>query len=207
MARPSTPTAAGSPVTGPSTPTGAGARSSGIGAALIAIIGPIAAAGLFVAIPAEESGRKVEATVQVDGTIAVHHVSGRQYLDAYLDIVGVATACDGLTRGVKLGQHYSEEQCGALLERELLEHATHVMACTPGLKPAGHDQQRIAAVSLSYNIGWPRYCKSTAVRRFNAGQYAGACDAFLMWDKAGGRPVLRARRERERARCLKDVAR
>lgn len=196
------------PVAGPSTPTLPAAKKQprGVGAALIAILGPIAAAGLFVAIPAEESGRKVEATVTAAGTIDVRNVSGKQYLDSYLDLVGVATACDGLTRGVKLGQHYSEEQCAALLEAELVEHATHVMQCTPGLRPNGHDHQRIAAVSLSYNIGWPRYCKSTVTRRFNAGQYAGSCDAFLMWDKAGGRPVLRPRRLRERTLCLKDVA-
>ncbi len=39
---------------------------------------------------------------------------------------------------------------------------------------------------------------------FNAGDYEGACNAFLMWDKFHGKPLrgLTLRRQRERARCL-----
>lgn len=61
-----------------------------------------------------------------------------------------------------------------------------------------------AAVQLAYNIGVERFCKSTVARRFNAGDYAGACDAFLMWNKFQGRELrgLTERRKRERARCL-----
>lgn len=180
-----------------------------VGAALIAILGPIAAAALFMAVPKEESGRTVSATVAPDGkSIVVRNVSGRQYLAAYLDDVGVATACDGITHRVKLGQRYTEEQCAALLEGELVAVAYQIMACTPALRAPGRDYQRVAVVLLAYNIGWPRYCKSTVDRRFDAGDIAGACDAFLMWDKAGGRPILRPRRERERSLwCLRGVVR
>ena len=61
-----------------------------------------------------------------------------------------------------------------------------------------------AAVSLAYNIGVAAFCKSTVVKRFNDGDYEGACEAFLMWNKVGGRVVrgLTLRRERERALCL-----
>lgn len=46
-----------------------------------------------------------------------------------------------------------------------------------------------------------------AVRRFSAGNWRGGCDAFLMWNKAGGRVVrgLSLRRARERALCLKGL--
>lgn len=197
------------PSAAPPAPAAPEKQPAGLGAALIAILGPIAAVALFVATPAEESGRKVEATVQADGqSVAVRHVAGPQYLAAYLDIVNVPTACDGITRGVKLGQRYSEAQCMKLLESELVEHARQVMACTPGLRQPGRDYQRVAATLLAYNIGWPRYCQSTVRRRFNAGDVRGACDAFRMWNKAGGRVVrgLVNRRERERAWCLKGVA-
>ena len=160
-----------------------------------------AAAALFTSIPVEESGRKVAVTIAADGHATIRHVSGPQYLRAYLDAVKVPTACDGITRGVRMGQTYTEAQCTRLLEAELVEMATHVVACVPGLY--GRPNQAAAAVSLAYNIGWPNFCRSTAARRFNARQWAAGCDAFTMWNKAGGK-VLRglvARRERERALC------
>lgn len=181
------------------------------GGTLAAIVGLVAAAALLVETPREESGRKVDVAIAKDGTATVKHVSGRQYLTPYFDIAGVATACDGITRGVKANQRYTEAQCAQLLERELVIHAQGVMRCTPRLAEAGRDHQRVAAVLLAYNIGVGGYCSSTIDRRFDAGQWRAGCDAFLMWDKArvGGvlRPVagLTARRKRERAICLKGL--
>ena len=169
---------------------------------LAGVLGSIAAAiALFTSVPAEESGRTVAVTIAPAGETTIRHVSGPQYLRAYLDAVKVPTACDGITRGVRMGQTYTPAQCTVLLERELIEMATHVVACVPALY--GRPNQAAAAVSLAYNIGWPRFCKSTVARRFNAGQWAAGCDALTMWNKAGGK-VLRGlvlRRERERALC------
>lgn len=179
---------------------------------LAAVVGAAAAAALLTLVPEEESGRKVRAEVGQDGTAKVTHLAGRQYLRAYLDIAGVATACDGITRGVRMGQTYSEAQCTSLLERELVIHAQGVMRCTPALADRGRDWQRVAAVSLAYNIGVAGWCGSTAARRFNARDWRAGCDAFLRWDKArvngSMRPVLGLvrRRERERALCLKGLA-
>lgn len=178
---------------------------------LAAIIGIPAAAALFVMVPHEESGRTVEATVAPDGTATVRHVRGKQYLDAYLDIAGVPTACDGITRGVRMGQRYTDAQCAALLEQELVIHARGVMNCTPGLARPGTDNQRIAAVSLAYNIGVAGWCGSTAARRFNAGDWRGGCDAMLRWNKARVKGVLREvkgltrRRKAEHAICVRGL--
>ncbi|WP_373929255.1 lysozyme [Sphingomonas aerolata] len=62
-------------------------------------------------------------------------------------------------------------------------------------------------MSLAYNIGTGGYCGSTVDRRFDAGQWRAACDAFLLWNKAGGRVVngLDRRRRAERDLCLKDL--
>lgn len=67
-----------------------------------------------------------------------------------------------------------------------------------------HQYEYDAAVSLAYNIGTKAFCGSTVVKRFNSGDYAGACDAFLMWNKFQGKELrgLTLRRERERATCL-----
>lgn len=180
---------------------------------LAALVGIGTAALLFKAVPLEESGRRVAVDFQVDGTATVQHVSGPQYLKAYLDIAGIPTACDGLTKGVKIGQTYTPAQCTALLETALVEHAAGVMRCTPGLALdlPRRDNVRFAAISMAYNIGVGGWCGSTARKLVNAGQIRAACDAFLRWDKArvGGvlRPVrgLTLRRQRERAECLKDA--
>lgn len=178
---------------------------------LAAVVGSAAAALLLVLTPAEESGRKVDVTVAEDGTASVRHVSGPQYLNAYLDIANVPTACDGITRGVKMGQRFTEAQCVAKLERELVTHAEGVMRCTPRLADPGRDNQRAAAVLFAYNVGVGAYCGSTAAKRFNAGAWGAGCDAFLMWDKARVNGVLRPvrgltlRRQRERALCRRGI--
>ncbi|WP_439569040.1 lysozyme [Sphingopyxis sp.] len=176
---------------------------------LAAVVGPLAAIALLTLTPAEESGRKVNVQLAPDGTATVRHVSGKQYLRVYLDAVGVPTACDGLTdrQKIKLGMAFTEAQCVDMLEAALVEYAVQVKRCTPAIFAPGTENQRIAAVLLTYNIGWPRWCNSTADRLFDAGKFRQACDWFLPWNKAGGR-VLRglvARRDRERAICLKGL--
>lgn len=186
---------------------------------LAGVVGVGVALLLGVAIPREESGRKVEATIGQQGELQVRHISGKQYLRAYLDIVGVATACDGLTsykgRRVKITDSFTETQCAALLEEELIVHAEGVMACTPGLAlsrdPATEKRRegpRFAAVSGAYNYGVGLYCSSTARKRLNAGDYAGGCVALTWFNKAGGRVNrgLVNRRERERKVCLGGLA-
>lgn len=182
------------------------------GGTLAAIVGLLSASMLLVETPKEESGRTVAVAVTDNGTATVKHVAGPQYLKSYLDIAGIPTACDGITAGVRMGQRYTEAQCAALLEAELVKHAKGVMACTPALADKGRDYQRVAAVLLAYNIGVGGYCGSTVARRFNARQWRPACDAFGMWNKARVNGVLRpvagltARRGRERAICLRGLA-
>lgn len=187
---------------------------------LVALVGFGAAAILFTDVPKDESGRKVDVSIANDGTATVRHVSGPQYLNAYLDVAGIPTACDGIIRvngkPVRIGDRFSPEQCTALLEKELVIHARGVMRCTPAF--ANHPNIEAiaptvaATVSFTYNVGIAGYCGSTAARRFNAGNWRGGCDAFLMWDKARVNGVLTPvrgltlRRQRERALCLRGVA-
>lgn len=178
---------------------------------LVSIVGVGVALALGVSIPSDESGRKVEATLAPDTSLQIRHISGRQFLRAYLDIVGVPTACDGIIKGVKMGQTFTEAECAAKLEAELIIHATGVMKCTPGLALSPdtaterkREGPRFAAVSLAYNVGVGAYCSSTARARFNAGNLTGGCEAITRWNKAGGKVVrgLVLRRERERKVCL-----
>lgn len=152
---------------------------------LAAIVGAVAATSLFASIP-EDEGKS---------------------LAAYRDIVGVLTICYGDTKNVRPGMVETEAGCHRRLEAQLIAHAKPVMACSKRLAEPGRDWQRAAAVSLAYNIGVRAYCRSTVDRRFDAGDWRGGCDAFLMWNKAGGRAVrgLTLRRQRERQICLKGL--
>lgn len=118
----------------------------------------------------------------------------------YRDIVGVVTACRGTTKNVQLNRVYSDAECDAMDEASAVEHAEGVRRCTPRLT----GNQLVAATLLTYNIGVGGYCGSTVARRFNAGDLRGGCDAFRMWNRAGGRVVkgLVNRREYERRLCL-----
>lgn len=154
---------------------------------LAAVVGITAAAILYSTTPQQESGRKVSVTISADGTATIKHISGPQYLKAYRDIAQVPTACDGITKGVRMGQVYTEAQCSALLERELVEHATDVMACSPALRQEGRDWQRVAAVDHGYQFGVAAWCTSTARRLIEQGKVAEGCADLLRWNKAGGR--------------------
>lgn len=61
-----------------------------------------------------------------------------------------------------------------------------------------------ATVSFTYNLGAGSLSTSTLLRKLNAGDYAGAADEFLRWNKAGGKVLngLTRRREAERALFL-----
>jgi len=125
----------------------------------------------------------------------------------YLDPASIPTDCYGHTGpDVVVGKRKTDAQCGAQLNADADQHMKGVLRCTPGL--AGHPYQLAAATRLAFNIGVPAYCGSTVAKRFRAGDWRGACDAFLMWNKAkvGGRlQVLRGlsnRRARERDMCL-----
>jgi lysozyme len=184
---------------------------------LAAIVGLSVASALFTATPLEESGRVVEVKMDDAGKPSMHHVRGRQYLSVYLDMVGVATACDGLTGPAidkaRAGKVFTEAECTAMLETALIEHATIVMRCSPGLAVSAEsaierrrEGPRFAAVSGNYNHG--RYCSSTARARFDVGNYAGGCTALTWFNRAGGRVVrgLVLRRAREHAVCVKGLA-
>lgn len=126
-------------------------------------------------------------------------------LAGYLDIVGVPTKCFGDTYDVIVGKRYTMEECLDSLATQIIDHAKPVLECTPVLKD--HKHQLAAAASLAYNIGGPAYCRSSVARRFNEGQWQAACNAILLYDKAGGKTVkgLTKRRTDEYNLCMTDI--
>jgi lysozyme len=65
-------------------------------------------------------------------------------------------------------------------------------------------QTDAAFTSLTWNIGTDGVCRSTALRRLNAGDIAGGCEALTWWNRAGGRVVrgLTNRRADEYRLCM-----
>lgn len=107
----------------------------------------------------------------------------------------------GTTEGVRRGDTITPLQAvtRALADVERFEGA--VRRC---VKVPLHQDEYDAYISLSYNIGGDAFCRSTLVRKLNAGDYGGACREILRWDKFQGKPLpgLTARRQKEYATCV-----
>lgn len=109
----------------------------------------------------------------------------------------------GHTKTARQGMVITEAQAEALLRSDLawVEDVIDRRVKVP-LTQNQHD----AVGSLIFNIGEGNLSKSTVLRKLNAGDYKGAADAFLMWNKqkdkqTGKMHVLRGltkRRQQER---------
>lgn len=124
---------------------------------------------------------------------------------AYMDPVGIPTYCFGETQRsdgsrVQIGDRATIDECKEMLVERVQEFGAGVDGCVIGpLMP----DRKAAYTSLAYNIGIGAFCKSSIARKHNTGDLAGACDAFLLYNKAGGVvwPGLNKRREKEREIC------
>lgn len=127
-------------------------------------------------------------------------------LTAYQDSVGVWTIGYGWTQPVdgkpiRAGMTIKQETAERLLKTGLVSYESDVSRLVKvGLNQGQFD----ALVSFTYNLGARSLSTSTLLRKLNAGDYAGAADDFLRWNKAGGKVLngLTRRREAERALFL-----
>ncbi|ENJ7288196.1 lysozyme [Enterobacter hormaechei] len=127
-------------------------------------------------------------------------------LTAYQDSVGVWTIGYGWTQPVdgkpiRAGMTIKQETAERLLKTGLISYESDVSRLVKvGLTQGQFD----ALVSFTYNLGARSLSTSTLLRKLNAGDYAGAADEFLRWNKAGGKVLsgLTRRREAERALFL-----
>ncbi|KOC23941.1 glycosyl hydrolase [Comamonas testosteroni] len=126
-------------------------------------------------------------------------------LRSYRDPVNVLTSCTGHT-GPELrdGQTFTREQCEEMLYKDLAKHADALSCVRAPLT----DGQRAAFVSFAFNVGDDAFCRSTLVRKANAGDIEGACAELSRWTYAGGKqlPGLVKRRAAERQLCERGLA-
>ena len=133
----------------------------------------------------------------------------------------VPTLGFGTTKGVRMGDTTTPPQALARALADVQQFEGALKRC---VKVPLHQYEYDAFVNLAYNIGPGKsgvvdgFCESkrggpsTLVQRLNGGDYAGACDAILMWKKAGNVDCsepgntscsgLWTRRQRLHAQCL-----
>lgn len=140
---------------------------------------------------------------------------GRQ-LVAHFDPVRIPTICGGITRGVKIGDVATSQECDAKEQLAMLEALETVSRCAPGVKLSINEWA--AWGSFTYNVGPGRkgvkdgFCvlksgsKPTLLKKLLAGDYTGACNELPKWvgPLVNGKPLkgIVLRRADELAVCL-----
>lgn len=121
-------------------------------------------------------------------------------LRPYRDLVGKWTVCYGDTT-VPM-REYTPVECRELLETQVGAYMEGLGQC---IQQPVTTNQLAALTSWAYNVGVPRACTSTLMRKLNAGEPPHVwCAELDRWVFAGGERVrgLERRRAAERELCL-----
>lgn len=120
---------------------------------------------------------------------------------AYRDPIGIPTICNGKTEGVKMGDIATPKECADWLGPRLQAETAYVRSVTRGTLP---NTRAVALADFTYNVGRGAYARSSILRKLNAGDVAGGCQALTLYIYAGGKvlPGLVQRRELEKELCL-----
>ena len=127
-------------------------------------------------------------------------------LNPYLDAVNIPTIGYGSTyyrdgKKVTLNDKtISQDEANSLLEH--IANRDFADKIFPSIKVKVTQSQFDAMVSLAYNIGAGAFLKSTLLKKVNAGDFVGAGEEFLRWNKAGGKEVLGLTKRRQREKQL-----
>ena len=149
--------------------------------------------------------RKAGIGITAAGAMVISMIGGFEGYSAYAykDVVGVWTACQGLTKGIKPGMKFTKAECDAKFIDAIVEHEDGMRACLKN--PDGIPiKSYISYVSLAYNVGPGAICKGTMKTLINAGKFKEACNFMANFNKAGGRiwKGLVNRRDKEIKFCL-----
>ncbi|AYZ62643.1 lysozyme [Burkholderia multivorans] len=136
------------------------------------------------------------------GIELIKHFEGLR-LARYLDAVGKPTIGYGhlILPHERFTRPLTPAEADALLRQDL---RSAELGLRKLLRVPVTQQQFDALMSFVFNLGSGRLRSSTLLRYLNAGAPARAADQFLVWNKAGGRPLagLTLRRRAERALFL-----
>lgn len=130
-----------------------------------------------------------------------------EVLHGYLDSIGKLTIGIGhlclVPEPYRLNQPITKEESRRLFAQDVDTAANGVQKL---VKVPLSQNQLEALVSFVFNLGQGALAKSTLLKKLNAKDYPGAANAFLAWNRAGGKVVagLTRRRKAERELFLKD---
>jgi lysozyme len=146
--------------------------------------------------------RSAIAGIVLSASALVGIVLHESYSDtAIIPVPGdVPTIGFGTTGGVKLGDKTTPPKALARTLTDVQKFEGAIKRC---VTVPLHQYEYDAYVSLAYNIGEGAFCRSTLVKKLNAGDYQGACKQILVWDKFKGKPLrgLTNRRQKEYKQC------
>lgn len=120
-------------------------------------------------------------------------------LEAYKCPGGVWTIGYGHTSGVKQGQRITKTQAEEYLKSDLKVYEGYV---NKYVKVKLNQNQFDALVSFTYNCGGGSLKKSLLLTKLNKGDYEGAANEFLRWNKASGKVLVGLVKRRKEERSL-----
>lgn len=149
--------------------------------------------------------RNTVAALSISGMALIGIANHEKFVGrTYKDAVGVPTIGYGTTTGVKPGQTITPERALIRLGQDVGVFESEMKRCLGDVALYQHEWD--AYVSLTYNIGYGAFCRSSIARKLKQPQpdYAGACQSILLFNKAGGKvlPGLVKRRQAEYKLCV-----
>lgn len=96
---------------------------------------------------------------------------------------------------VKQDTVWTHQQAQDALDKELYLKTVGVLKYSPTLV-SEPDRRLAALISFAYNCGLGNYRISTLRKRVAAGDWSGACEEIVKWNKAAGRVMLGLSRRR-----------
>ena len=159
--------------------------------------------------------RTTLAALSLSAAALVGIVMQEGYTDrAVIPVPGdVPTIGFGTTHGVKIGDTTTPPKAlsRALSDMQKFEGALKQCVTVPL-----HQHEYDAFVGFSYNVGSGAFCRSSMVKKLNAGDYPGACREILRWTYFQGKDCaapenarlcggLAKRRQDEYRQCIGEV--
>jgi lysozyme len=95
---------------------------------------------------------------------------------------------------------WTKQETDDLFDADIASFERGVLRLVPGV--VGHQGRFDALVSFAYNVGLGNLQRSTVRIKANRGEWEGAADALLLWNKAGGKVFVGLDRRRKDERAL-----
>ena len=114
-------------------------------------------------------------------------------LEAYDYGIGIWIIGYHHTKGVFEGMTITQAQADQFLREDLERSESYIEGA---VRVDINDDQFSALVSFCFNVGSETVGNSTLLRKLNAGDYQGAAEQFLVWNRAVNVPVLKLTRRR-----------